>query len=161
MIGFYQQEGLDFFDTVKQALEQYLNMETEYVGFFTPIQSAYNPLRQQYDSYLVLKSITEMDKKRYDYRLAVVDVDIYATGMNFIFGLAHPLWGAAIVSIKRLRGKKLIERLHKEVVHEMGHLLGLTHCPDSGCVMHFSNTIEDTDAKGSQLCNRCRSKLEG
>ncbi len=161
MIRFYQQPKLDFFDTVKSVLKQYLNMETEFGGFFTPVKTAYNPVRQQYDSYLVLKSITEADKKGYDYRLAVVDVDLYATGMNFIFGLAHPLWRSAIVSIKRLYGEKLIERLHKEVIHEMGHLLGLAHCADAECVMHFSNTIDDTDVKHCQFCDDCRSRLEG
>jgi archaemetzincin len=44
----------------------------------------------------------------------------------------------AVVSVYRLRsrdGKLYMSRVRKEVVHEVGHLLGLKHCRDTGCVM--------------------------
>lgn len=46
-----------------------------------------------------------------------------------------------------------------EAVHELGHTWGLTHCPNSHCVMHFSNTLADTDVKGSTFCPRCQLQL--
>ncbi|MEO0185151.1 MAG: matrixin family metalloprotease [candidate division WOR-3 bacterium] len=48
----------------------------------------------------------------------------------------------------------------KEVVHEVGHLMGLDHCSIPTCVMHFSNTIEDTDKKNVCFCDKCRRQLE-
>ncbi|HIC98260.1 MAG TPA: matrixin family metalloprotease, partial [Pyrodictiaceae archaeon] len=35
-------------------------------------------------------------------------------------------------------------RALKEAMHEIGHVLGLLHCTDKRCVMHFSNSIIDT-----------------
>jgi archaemetzincin len=46
-------------------------------------------------------------------------------------------------------------RALKEAVHELGHTLGLRHCSRSLCVMHFSNSIFDTDKKKSLLCDQC------
>src|SRR5436853_49047 len=46
-------------------------------------------------------------------------------------------------------------RATKEATHELGHVMGLRHCKNSRCVMYFSNTIEDTDAKSEKFCPDC------
>ena len=57
-----------------------------------------------------------------------------------IFGLGSIGRTSCVVSIFRL-GKKnvsginLLERLVKAIHHEMGHTLGLDHCPHCGCLM--------------------------
>jgi archaemetzincin len=37
----------------------------------------------------------------------------------------------------------------------LGHTLGVKHCTSSFCVMHFSNSILDTDKKQTLLCDQC------
>jgi archaemetzincin len=97
--------------------------------------------------------------------LGVTERDLYAPGMNFVFGIADSPGRAAVMSLFRLgigadRATKR-ERALKEAVHELGHTFGLPHCADARCVMHFSNSLADTDAKGSDLCARCRDRLGG
>jgi archaemetzincin len=46
-----------------------------------------------------------------------------------------------------------------EVVHELGHLLGLSHCVDSHCAMYLSHRPSDADRKGPGLCHQCRTAL--
>jgi archaemetzincin len=93
----------------------------------------------------------------------ITEEDLYADDLNFVFGLADAAGSAAVVSLFRLRlgaGSQLTrERAVKEVVHEVGHCLGLGHCPDPRCVMYFSNSLADTDRKGKGPCARCTARL--
>jgi archaemetzincin len=94
--------------------------------------------------------------------VGVLAVDLFMPGLNFVFGLANPGLRAAVVSWARLQAPNLdlwALRLAKEVIHEVGHLRGLVHCSDRTCVMHFSNTLADTDAKRPSFCARCARQL--
>lgn len=102
--------------------------------------------------------------------LGVVDVDLYTPGLNFIFGQATMGGRDTIIALPRLRQSfyglpedttLYHERVVKEAVHELGHTFGLPHCPDAQCVMHFSNTLSDTDVKGKQFCAHCRRQFTG
>jgi archaemetzincin len=161
MIEVYQQEHCDYYDLTAKALKTVLAQDTNNSGTFIVPANAFNPLRHQYDAMTIINHVASINAKTGSLRLGIVNKDIYAHGMNFIFGLADPLSNTALVSSYRLTGGTKNERISKEVVHEVGHLLGLNHCPDRLCVMYFSHTIEDTDNKNEQLCGSCRSKLEG
>jgi archaemetzincin len=78
--------------------------------------------------------------------------------LNFVFGLARRDKQAAIVSWHRLMDNSasvFADRIAKEIVHEVGHLDGLEHCPDPNCVMWFPNTLQETDTKGVNFCRLC------
>lgn len=138
-----------------------------------PIQisaDAFNPTRKQYFSSFILKklhALLEAEKK--EIVLAIADVDLYAEGLNFVFGEAEFGGQFAVISITRLRQSfyslpenkdVFIDRAKKESVHELGHVFRLEHCPDAECVMHFSNSLLDTDRKSSSFCSRCQARLE-
>jgi archaemetzincin len=160
MIGVYQVETLSLYPAVHDAVMKHLRLETEYAGTFAVPSNAYNPLRQQYDARTIVDALMEQNSKQYEFGIGFVDVDIYVSKMNYIFGLADPVKKAALVSMFRLAGERCEERVAKETVHELGHLRGLQHCTEGTCVMHFSNTLEDTDQKEATLCSVCRSHLE-
>jgi archaemetzincin len=100
--------------------------------------------------------------------LGLIDADCYAPGFNFVFGQASEETGVAFVALPRLRQSLhgltedeglLRERTLKEAIHELGHTWGLEHCPNTGCVMHFSNSLIDTDRKGAAFCGLCAELL--
>jgi len=132
--------------------------------------SCLNRSRGQYNSTLILQFLRNSVKKGDDERiLAVVSVDLYTGNLNFVFGEADPSTGIAVVSTHRLRPEfygespspeLFFSRLVKESVHELGHTFGLEHCNDPACVMHFSNSVFDTDLKGPDFCPRCKFKLK-
>ncbi|MCD6089409.1 archaemetzincin family Zn-dependent metalloprotease [Candidatus Bathyarchaeota archaeon] len=135
---------------------------------------AYNVSRRQYLSEMILRDIRRYAEEHASERplsrfLGVVDVDIYAPGLNFIFGEAEFLGKAALISLYRLKpefyGKPsnwslFTHRAVKEAVHEIGHTLGLRHCSNPTCVMHFSLHIGMTDMKREDFCPLCRRRVE-
>lgn len=51
------------------------------------------------------------------------------------------------------------ERLGKVAVHEVGHTLGLEHCPTHGCLMEDARGTNTTTDREYVLCPRCRQFL--
>jgi len=129
-------------------------------------EKAFDKHRGQYDSNVILNQIQLYAEHQDTFQriLAVVDVDLFVSDLNYVFGEAYMPGRAALISLFRLRpefyGEEpneavLVEMALKEAVHELGHTLGLRHCPTLTCVMHFSNSIADTDKKQSLFCNQC------
>ena len=131
--------------------------------------SSYNPKRNQYLSPVFLSELKRKIPGDAVKVLGIADVDLYVPHLNFVFGQAELGGKTALISITRLRqeyyglrpDKNLFElRILKEAVHELGHCFGLNHCPNSRCVMHFSNSLQDTDYKSHEFCNNCKKILE-
>ncbi len=131
-------------------------------------EQAYTAPRRQYQAEAFLPALQARRSTGTDLVLGVTMVDLYVPRLNFVFGVADPGSRTAIISLARLDPEFYgqpanpalrEERALKEAVHELGHLLGLGHCPDPACIMFFSNTLMDTDRKGPGFCPRCRAKL--
>jgi len=131
-------------------------------------EPAYDPSRGQYLASTLLNTIKESSKTKDEKVLGIVDVDLYTPGLSFIFGEADTLSGVAIISLCRLRQERyglvaddglFKDRAVKEAIHELGHTFGLGHCTDIRCVMHFSNSLADTDWKSNTFCSQCQPKL--
>lgn len=160
MTALFQQSGLDYFRLIERSLLRNMNIKTRCGGHFDVPDQAYNRTRRQYDPRQIIMKMSGLKEEENELGMGIVDVDLYVRGTNFIFGIALPLYRSALVSVFRLTGPRLTERLSKEVLHEAGHLCGLRHCADPTCVMHFSNTVKDTDEKTEELCADCRRQIE-
>jgi archaemetzincin len=129
-------------------------------------KQAFDKKRNQYNSSIILSDLRVFAAERLKYHrvLGVVDADIFVSGLNYVFGEAYVSGSVALISLWRLKPEFYREnvdlavfnsRMLKEAVHVLCHTLGLQHCPRSFCVMHFSNSIFDTDKKQSLLCDQC------
>lgn len=166
-VGDVDEEMLTFFC---HELERELSMTCETGPRLAYPSYAYNLRREQYLSSSILRRLGELQLPKADRILGVVDLDLYVPELNFVFGQASMNGKEAIIALPCLRqsfyglpeDRDLFrQRVVKEAVHELGHTLGLGHCPDNGCVMHFSNSLRDTDIKGQSFCRRCQAQLAG
>ncbi len=162
--GQIQREIRDF---LRIELSQIFSLDVKIAKTEPTPQYAFDSKRRQYHSTKILewlKNIPVMDTRM----LGIVDLDLYVPELNFVFGEADVVHGVCIISLVRLRQefyglpkkeKLFLERVLKEAVHELGHTYRLGHCGDTRCIMHFSNSLQDTDIKGPDFCPRCKLKL--
>lgn len=132
--------------------------------------NAYHRKRHQWHSTTILERALNVNVPQDVERvLGLTNVDLFAEGLNFVFGEADPFHGAAIISLFRLNPEYYMlppneglfhQRVIKEAIHELGHTYGLDHCSNSKCIMFFSNTLADTDRKGPGFCDECKKKLK-
>ena len=149
----------DIIDEVREAVKCMDLSVTKVLKSLAP-SNAFDSVRQQYLADRLLEYIARLYRESLDeVILLIADIDAYVHGLNFVFGIALPYLGAAAVFLRRLRyfadQNRFRKRIRKEVLHELGHVFGLEHCSTPGCVMNFSNSVFDVDAKKDAFCHRC------
>lgn len=100
--------------------------------------------------------------------VGVTALDLAIPIFTFVFGRARRHGRAAVVSLARLDPtyyglradeERFAERATAEVLHELGHVAGLDHCPDASCLMSFAGSVEKGDVRGSEFCVACAELL--
>jgi archaemetzincin len=145
------------FATAKNVKEVF-GYETRVSHISLPPKLGYNAMRGQYRGEEVLGYLSRIYYPNMLKLVALIAYDLYEEGLNFIFGLAQLGGSCAVVSTYRLKDTReevFLERVLKETNHELGHTFGLMHCRDSRCVMSFSNSLLDVDAKSRFFCESC------
>ena len=131
-------------------------------------EGAYDARRRQYQSVEVMKAVARCAPSDAARVLGVTEVDLAIPALTFVFGQAQLDGPVAVVSLCRLRqefyglpGEEslLRERVVKEVLHELGHTSGLTHCVDPKCAMSLATHIGLVDNKEERYCERCGAQL--
>ncbi len=155
------------FQSVDPNVVSHLAQDLSGLGFTVSVGSpieipahAYDPQRRQYHAEALLAVVRDIPGARV---LGITKADLFVETLNFVFGLAEKPGSAAVISLCRLQAgidaQIYRQRIAKEAVHEVGHTLGLDHCPNPECVMHFSNSLRDTDRKGNHFCAACKRLL--
>ncbi|MHB8873635.1 MAG: non-proteolytic archaemetzincin-like protein [Myxococcaceae bacterium] len=125
---------------------------------------AFNKTRNQYHSNAIMRRLSPLKEAGQQFVLGISDVDLFVPDSAFVFGEADRESHVAVMSIFRLRNgpgdpDTLRRRTQVEVVHQAGHLVGLSYCDDPRCVMFLATTPGDCDRKTVALCNVCRNEL--
>ncbi len=128
---------------------------------------AFDPARRQYHSTRLLQAMNTLtlNGRRL---LGVTEHDLYVPILTYVFGEAQLSGPCALVSVHRLHeefyglpkdNNRLLQRLLKESLHELGHTFGLHHCPDWRCAMASTHIVERLDLKEPSFCPQCRRAI--
>jgi archaemetzincin len=129
-----------------------------------------DPFREQYlASSILLKLNEQLLPPDTGKILGLTNVDIFEPVFEYLFGEAELGGTCVIVSTFRLNNRLyglpenkdvLLDRLSKEIVHELGHTFSLVHCFAPMCVMNPSTYVEQIDSKSREFCTSCRRELD-
>jgi archaemetzincin len=131
-------------------------------------ENSYDVSRGQYMSVEFMKALARCAPVDAVRILGITEGDLAISTLTFVFGQAQLDGRVAVVSLARLRQEfyalpadesLLHERLAKELLHELGHTFGLTHCTESKCVMSLATHIGLVDSKEQSYCERCGEHL--
>lgn len=132
------------------------------------LSHALDSSRGQYNSTALLAELLNTFSFGNAKYIAIVDVDLFIPVLTFVFGEAQLNGMASVVSTHRLSNQfyglpqddaLMLQRLEKEIIHELGHTFGLFHCHQFECVMRSSTYAEEIDLKHAELCEPCRQVL--
>jgi archaemetzincin len=126
------------------------------------------PGRGQLDAGALLAGLEARASAERRLLVGIAAEDIAVPVFTFVFGLARTGGRACLVSLARtnpefyglppdpdLRDGRAVS----EILHEMGHLASLEHCPDRACLMSFAGSVERVDARGDRFCDACSGRL--
>jgi archaemetzincin len=131
-------------------------------------EGAFDAKRGQYQSVEMMKAVARCRPSDAARIVGVTEVDLAIPMLTFVFGQAQLDGPVAVLSLCRLRqefyglpGEEglLRERVAKEVLHELGHTFGLTHCKESKCAMSLATHIGLVDNKEQRYCAQCGNQL--
>lgn len=140
-----------------------------YLGAYSPQDEL--PLlvdRQQVDADALLRDLERKYLSPGSLLVGMTTRDLGVRIFTFVFGQARRNGRAALISLARLKPEfyglppdpdLVVQRAVAESLHELGHLGGLLHCTDFGCLMHFATNVESIDLRGKSFCSACAAEL--
>ena len=142
-------------------LQAVAGLNTQILPSMVPPDDAYVPVRGQFDATIIIKKLACIDNGA-PFKLGIIAHDLCSPILSFVYGESQLGGKAALVSLHRLFDddpETYYQRAAKISLHEVGHLLGLGHCWENYCLMHFSSNIEALDALGISFCPACEYEI--
>jgi archaemetzincin len=163
--GYFEES---FLENIAAAVNRELQYPVIIKEGHIDITEFYDPGRRQYNGNKLLKEIDSLYSSDSCKTIGLFNVDLFIPILTYIFGQAFLSGRTGIASLYRLSNERYglssdnklaSERFRKEIIHELGHTLGLIHCHAPNCVMRSSTYVEDIDLKSASLCIKCRSHV--
>lgn len=155
-------------DYVEAALRLYFPNPLARLPIEPLPQSAYYAPRRRYRAERLLDYLERRTPEDAQVMMGLTQADISTTKGDVydwgVLGLATLSGRQCVISsFRTARGAKDVmqarQRLTKTVIHEVGHAIGLPHCPNYGCIMEDGKGSVLTTDHEQDVCATCRGKV--
>jgi archaemetzincin len=162
----YFEKGL--LELIVNDVEREFSVPVKIREGYMALSEYYDLSRKQYNGNELLKVVDHRFGNDTTKTLGLFNIDLFIPILTYIFGQAFLNGRCGIASIYRLSNERyglkkdqkvFIDRIRKEVIHELGHTFGLIHCSNPTCVMRSSTYVEDIDQKEHLLCHKCKEEF--
>jgi len=122
---------------------------------------AFMATRRQFDAVKILGMLGAIEDGA-PFKMGVIQQDLCIPILTYVYGESQMGGHTAVISFHRLQHidrRLTYERGAKIAVHEAGHLLGLEHCREPGCLMRFSKQLEQLDLLPMHFCAPCEYEI--
>ena len=174
-IGVFPGSSIDFLQT---QLSQFLHKQVFILPpMGMPVSFRNDAKGERYSADSLVQTLSQNAPDTRSIVMGLTTQDIYTTVRDSAGAIKKPwdkyaVWGifglgscpgrASIISTCRLQtadNQLFLHRLRTVAIHELGHNLGLPHCPNPHCIMNDANEkISTVDHSGDDFCPSCRKK---
>lgn len=163
-LGIVKEERLE---VAKKGLEEAFGLKVEILETKPLPKEAWYAPRSRYRADKLLTFLSDTTEAKIQIVVGITAKDISTTKEEHedwgIFGLGELGGRVCVVSTFRLGARgadenKLRDRLRKVAIHEAGHVMGMDHCPNQGCVMQDAeSSIATVDMETGEFCDDCKA----
>ena len=153
---------------IKNKVQEFYKIPTIIKSSNLPANAFYKA-RNRYKADSIINFLEKYNNKRYRFVAGLTSKDISTNLGKYkdwgVFGLGSYSNKGCITSSFRLKKNvteaKLLERLQKITLHEIGHNYGLIHCTTSDpCLMKAANgKVSTVDNEPMNFCKSCKTKI--
>jgi archaemetzincin len=150
-------------ERMREYLEAFYGVRAVTLPPIPMIEEARVTARDQYDADVLTDRLAQRVPADAVAYVGLTKEDLFAPGLNFVFGVGSLSARAGVYSMRRLQtddARLFLERALKLVVHETGHILSIHHCVEWRCVMQGANSASEQDGQPLRLCPVDLRKLE-
>ncbi|MBI2055989.1 MAG: hypothetical protein HYT37_01280 [Candidatus Sungbacteria bacterium] len=152
------------FPSITTSIEETMNIP----------QGAFDVERNQYNAVILLQELNKLPYTQSENIIGITPFALFTPDLNFVFSstkkkvgifttlyLQYKVQGEQMVFDPNIDGNLVQERIQKTVMRMVGAMAGIRPrlFGDYKCVMRFSNSLEDLDAKGTEWCGNEREKV--
>lgn len=154
---------------VQQTLVDFSGLKVKILPQKSLPKVAYYPPRKRYRAEIILDELQKEVPADGLRVLGLTAKDISTTKGKYkdwgVIGLAYLSGRVCVISSFRCKKKAknahhALIRFAKTAVHEIGHTLGLEHCPHRGCLMEDAKGKVRTSDREYDFCKQCRARLK-